>query len=82
MPPLGIWADRYPMRAPLGNYPTHMCPKCGEWFDVKKLSAQGWGVMNHTDGTLWAEAAVTPICPYDTSALEPWLISDKELSRP
>ncbi len=61
-------------------HPTHACPVCGEWFEVKEHRQSTWLVSpcDNEAGLsvqVWAEAAAMPLCPYDASALERFLIT-------
>ncbi len=61
--------------------PTHACPVCGEWFEVEEYRRNTWLVspFNNEDdfsAQVWAEAADMPLCPYDASALERFLITE------
>ena len=54
--------------------PTHVCPKCGEWWDVEPNGHDSWLVSAHdNEHTLavkvWWEEARVPVCPEDTCDL-------------
>ncbi len=60
--------------------PTHACPICGEWFEVEENGRALWSVSPcDNEGELsvqvWAEAAEMPLCPFDASTLEDFLIT-------
>ncbi len=62
--------------------PTHVCPRCGEWWDVETGGYDTWFVSTFgEDGNLaskvWTEAARTPICPLDTATLDEFRITDE-----
>ncbi len=59
--------------------PTHVCPRCGEWWDVENAGYDTWFITAHdNDGGLsasvWTEAARMPICPLDTTTLDQFRI--------
>ncbi len=62
------------MGAPSTGRPTHVCPKCGEWWDVECCGFEQWTVSAHDNEArlavmVWSEYANQPICPDDTAAL-------------
>ncbi len=66
---------------PFGNNPTHVCPNCGEWFDVENGGCDTWFVSAHDNESglsahVWAEAASTPVCPLDATTLHRFDIVD------
>ncbi len=61
--------------------PTHACLVCGEWFEVESAGWDSWIVSPcDNEGVLavqaWAEAATTPVCPFDSSTLGEFLITE------
>ncbi len=64
------------------HMPTHVCPHCGEWWDVENGGHDTWFVSPHdTENGLatkvWTEAARVPICPLDTATLDDFKIVDE-----
>jgi hypothetical protein len=54
--------------------PTHVCPRCGEWWDVEQEAHENWLVANLENeaplvSKVWAEEACEPVCPMDTCVL-------------
>ncbi len=65
----------------MNHGPTHVCPNCGEWFDVEPGGHDTWFVTEcENESALaahtWAEAAQRPVCPLDTTALKIFEIVD------
>ncbi len=61
--------------------PTHVCPRCGEWWDVLSGEYNTWLVSAHDNeetclSKVWTEAASEPICPLDTETLRLFAIID------
>ena len=57
------------------NVPSHICPSCGEWWDVERVGHDTWFVSLHGNelnlsAQVWTEAANAPVCPLDTAALD------------
>jgi hypothetical protein len=55
--------------------PTHVCPRCGEWWDVEREARERWLVSVHDNeapliSKVWAEEASQPVCPVDTCVLD------------
>ncbi len=62
-------------------FPSHVCPYCGEWWDVDKSGVDTWSVVEHngTDPIMagaWTEVMTDPVCPLDAHGLNEWLIVD------
>jgi hypothetical protein len=60
--------------------PTHVCPRCGEWWDVEQEAGEKWLVAAHDkEATLtskvWAEEAREPVCPAVTCVLDTFNIA-------
>ncbi len=61
--------------------PTHVCPRCGEWWDVEQGGRDLWFVSAYARdvtvcSTTWTEACCDPICPLDTTTLHCFSIID------
>ncbi len=73
-----------PMRQdprPSGSGPTHVCPQCGEWWDVEDGGCDTWFVSAHDNensltAKVWTEAASIPVCPLDATSLHGFNIVD------
>lgn len=55
--------------------PTHVCPRCGDWWDVEADGHERWKVSVHENegsltGKVWWEEAKVPVCPADTCDLD------------
>ena len=55
--------------------PSHVCPCCGEWWDVENGGHDTWFVSIHEtqaclSAQVWTEAASIPVCPLDTATLD------------
>ena len=63
--------------------PTHVCPKCGEWWDVYRDGNGNFIVNWHyarTENDLnWMESTEKPFCPTPTCTTElvPWMIVEE-----
>ncbi len=63
------------------NYgPTHVCPRCGEWWDVEGGGVDTWYVAAHDtevdlSSKVWTEAASAPVCPDDSETLSRFCIA-------
>ncbi len=69
------------MAGEYGNVPTHVCPRCGEWWDVEDGGCDTWFVTAHDNDSslsakVWAEAATIPVCPMDAATLKRFDIMD------
>ena len=65
----------------LKHGPTHVCPRCGEWWDVEGGEKDTWYVVAHDNEDLasckvWTETAATPICPDDQAKLSRFCIAE------
>lgn len=61
--------------------PSHICPQCGEWWDVESGGCDTWFVEPHdNDGRLiakvWTEASQEPVCPLDAFTLKCFCIAE------
>lgn len=58
--------------------PSHICPHCGEWWEVEPVEQNIWQVIRYGDHTRpYKEAVFKPKCPdCKTVVLQPWLIKD------
>ncbi len=59
--------------------PTHVCPHCGEWWDVVRDTFDIWVVTAYANdpelkSKVWTEAARAPVCPVDTRWLKEFKI--------
>ncbi len=56
--------------------PTHCCYECGEWFDTLQAGPEEWLVKPYGSdlSKTWQVLAPVPICPFDATNLQPWLI--------
>ncbi len=65
----------------LGKAPTHVCPRCGEWWDVERAGSDEWFVTAHDNenglmAKVWTEASDLPVCPVDAASLHDFCIVD------
>lgn len=59
--------------------PSHVCPRCGEWWDVEQDKHGTWFVAVHDNESplsakVWAEEADEPVCPEDSCSLDTFKI--------
>jgi hypothetical protein len=64
-----------------GHGPTHVCPRCGEWWDVEGGGMDLWYVAIHDNeeavsSQVWTETAIAPVCPEDQATLSSFCIID------
>ncbi len=61
--------------------PSHICPNCGEWWDVQRDGCDTWLLATHDydaglTATVWRVASCVPICPIDGYSLQVFCIDD------
>ncbi len=58
--------------------PSHVCPRCGEWWTVELIDQDAWRVLRYSDHTrCWTELVPEPVCPHcKRVVLKLWLIDD------
>jgi hypothetical protein len=53
--------------------PTHVCPKCGEWYFAIRYRRSLWRIYSVQPRSLIAPLRML-MCPADSTWLKPWLI--------
>ncbi len=66
----------------VNHAPTHVCPRCGEWWDVETGGYDTWLISRRDNegglaATVWTESARVPVCPLDTTTLDEFRIVDE-----
>lgn len=72
-----------PSVSPDRRLPTHVCPRCGEWYDVTYDPNERlfYVEVHDPEGILmskiWSETTSEPVCPSDAVTLQEWLIDNE-----